>query len=133
MWLNNKYHKAVLAIVIIALPSFLITGDYIVSDSPNPTGEMAVEPNPFPDEPLSDGLLFVVLDGGRREEMSNPEYMPNLNRRVQDGVYMELLSNPITMTAVCVKEIATGVPSRPNEGLNNFHPVHTQQLVDYLF
>tara|TARA_X000001036_G_scaffold352624_1_gene333852 strand:- start:318 stop:2957 length:2640 start_codon:yes stop_codon:yes gene_type:complete len=122
--LNNKYHKAVLAIVIIALPSFLITGDYIVSDSPNPTGEMAVEPNPFPDEPLSDGLLFVVLDGGRREEMSNPEYMPNLNRRVQDGVYMELLSNPITMTAVCVKEIATGVPSRPNEGLNNFHPVH---------
>ena len=122
--MNNKYHKAVLAIVIIALPSFLITGDYIVSDSPNPTGEMAVEPNPFPDEPLSDGLLFVVLDGGRREEMSNPEYMPNLNRRVQDGVYMELLSNPITMTAVCVKEIATGVPSRPNEGLNNFHPVH---------
>ena len=123
-WLNNKYHKAVLAIVIISLPSFLITGDYIVSDSPNPTDEMAVEPNPFPDEPLSEGLLFVVLDGGRREEMRNPEYMPNLNRRVADGAYMEMLSNPITMTAVCVKEMATGVPSRPNEGLNNFHPVH---------
>jgi len=123
-WLNNKYHKAVLAIVIISLPSFLITGDYIVSDSPNPTDEMAVEPNPFPDEPLSEGLLFVVLDGGRRAEMSNPEYMPNLNRRVADGAYMEMLSNPITMTAVCVKEMATGVPSRPNEGLNNFHPVH---------
>ena len=124
LWLTSKYTKAVLAILIISLPAFLITGNYIVSDSPNPTDETAVEENPFPDEPLTEGLLFVVLDGGRRGEMSNPEYMPNLNRRVANGAYMEMLSNPITMTATCVKEMATGVPSRPNEGVNNFHPVH---------
>ena len=60
---------------------------------------------------------MIVLDGGRKDMMSNPEFMPKLNERVKDGAYMDILTNPITMTASCVKEMATGVPSRPNEGL----------------
>ena len=83
-----------------------------------------MEPNPYPDQPLSEGILMIVLDGGRKDMMSDSEFMPKLNERVKDGAYMDILTNPITMTASCVKEIATGVPSRPNEGLNNFHPVH---------
>lgn len=83
-----------------------------------------MEENPYPNDPLSDGILMIVLDGGRKDMMSNPEFMPKLNERVKDGAYMDILTNPITMTASCVKEMATGVPSRPNEGLNNFHPVH---------
>ena len=83
-----------------------------------------MEENPYPDEQLSQGLLFIVLDGGRKDMMSNENFMPKLNERVKEGAYLEIETNPITMTASCVKEIATGVPSRPNEGLNNFHPVH---------
>ena len=83
-----------------------------------------VEPSPYPNEPLTEGFLFVVLDGGRIDLMSDPDLMPNLNRRVQDGAYLEVRTNPLTMTAMCVKEMATGVPSRPNEALQNFRPKH---------
>ena len=34
----------------------------------------------------------------------------------------------MTMTAICVKEIATGVPSKPNEALSNFRPEHPGTL-----
>ena len=104
------------------MPSFFVTGNYIVSDSPVP--EDGLEDNPYPNKQMSEGMLFIVIDGGRKDMMSNPEFMPNLNQRVESGSYLEVETNPITMTASCVKEIATGVPSRPNEGLNNFHPVH---------
>ena len=119
---NTKFRQAILAFVLLALPSLFVTGNYIISDSPAPLEGM--EDNPLPDQPLSEGLLFVVIDGGRRDMMSNPEYMPNLNSRVKDGAYLEIQTNPMTMTAICVKEIATGVPSRPNEALQNFHPEH---------
>jgi hypothetical protein len=119
---NTKFRQAILAFVLLALPSFFVTGSYIISDSPAPMEGM--EDNPLPDQPLSEGLLFIVIDGGRRDLMSNPEYMPNLNSRVKDGAYLEIQTNPMTMTAICVKEIATGVPSRPNEALQNFHPEH---------
>jgi len=119
---NAKLRQAIIAVAIIAIPSLLVTGSYIVSDAPVPTEGM--EKNPYPDEAMSDGMLFVVLDGGRKDMMSDPELMPNLNRRVQGGAYLEILTNPMTMTAICVKEMATGVPSRPNEALQNFRPTH---------
>jgi len=119
---NKQFRQAILAFIIIAIPSFFVTGNYIVADAPVPKEGM--EENPFPDQPLSQGILMIVLDGGRADMMSDSEFMPKLNARVQEGAYLEIETNPITMTASCVKEIATGVPSRPNEGLNNFHPVH---------
>ena len=119
---NKQFRQAIIAFIIIAIPSFFITGNYIVADAPVPKEGM--EENPFPDQPLSEGVLMIVLDGGRKDMMSDDRYMPKLNERVKEGAYLEIETNPITMTASCVKEIATGVPSRPNEGLNNFHPVH---------
>lgn len=119
---NARFWQVILAFILLALPSFLVTGSYIVSDSPAPLEGM--EENPFPDQPLSEGLLFVVIDGGRRDMMSDPALMPNLNSRVQEGAFLEVRTNPMTMTAICVKEMATGVPSRPNEALQNFHPTH---------
>ena len=116
---------SIVAFVLVALfclPSLIYTGSYIVSDTPVPLE--GAEPSPYPDEPLTEGFLFVVLDGGRKDMMSDPSLMPNLNRRVQDGAYLEVRTNPLTMTAMCVKEMATGVPSRPNEALQNFHPQH---------
>ena len=109
-------------VALFCLPSLVYTGSYIVSDAPIPME--GVEPSPYPNEPLSEGFLFVVLDGGRIDLMSDPDLMPNLNRRVQDGAYLEVRTNPLTMTAMCVKEMATGVPSRPNEALQNFRPKH---------
>ena len=116
---------SIVAFVLVALfclPSLIYTGSYIVSDTPVPL--QGAEPSPYPDDPLTEGFLFVVLDGGRKDMMSDPSLMPNLNRRVQDGAYLEVRTNPLTMTAMCVKEMATGVPSRPNEALQNFHPQH---------
>ncbi len=109
-------------VALFCLPSLVYTGSYIVSDAPIPME--GVEPSPYPNEPLTEGFLFVVLDGGRIDLMSDPDLMPNLNRRVQDGAYLEVRTNPLTMTAMCVKEMATGVPSRPNEALQNFRPQH---------
>ena len=123
---ESKLSKAIIGLLLIALPSFFITGSYLASDAVIPME--GYEENPFPDEPLTDGLLFVVIDGGRQDMMSNPEYMPNLNSRVEDGVYMEVRTNPLTMTAICIKEMATGVPSRPNEALDNFKPTHPGSL-----
>ena len=111
-------------VLVLCLPSLLYTGSYIVSDTPVPLDKTAYEPSPYPDEPLTEGFLFLIFDGGRKDMMSDPELMPNLNRRVQDGAYLEVRTNPLTMTAMCVKEMATGVPARPNEALQNFHPQH---------
>jgi len=119
---NERFRQTILVFVLIAIPSFVVTGNYIISDSPAPLEGM--EENPYPSQPLSEGMLFVVIDGGGRHMMSNPDFMPNLNARVQDGAYLEIETNPMTMTAICIKEIATGVPSKPNEALSNFHPEH---------
>lgn len=117
---------AVFLIAILAFPSLVYTGTYIISDAPAP--KQGVEEPPRPDEPLSDGLLFIVLDGGKKSMMNDLNYMPNLNEKKRTGTYFEVITNPLTMTASCVKEMATGIPSRPNEGLNNFHPEHPGTL-----
>ena len=119
---KRLFWLALSIIVIFSLPTLFYTGAWIVLDGPAPKEGM--EESPYVDEPLTDGLLLLVLDGGRKDGMSNPDLMPELNRRVADGAYLEVRTNPLTMTASCVKEMATGVQSRPNEGMNNFHPVH---------
>ena len=122
--LSKKLIFQVIAIVaILALPSLLYSGSYIIADAPAP--KEGVEMPPENQEQLSEGLLFIVLDGGRRDMMKNPELMPNLNSiTANNGTYLSVYTNPLTMTASCVKEMATGIPSRPNEGLSNFHPEH---------
>ena len=126
LYSNKRFRQAILVFVLIAIPSFAITGSYIVSDSPTPKD--GVEENPYPSKQFSDGFLFIVIDGGGRNMMANPDLMPKLNERVEDGAYLELVSSPMTMTAICVKEIATGVPSKPNEALSNFRPEHPGTL-----
>ena len=113
---------AILMVAVLALPSFLYTGSYIIADAPAPKDGLEMPPSP--DEKLSDGLLFIVLDGGRQSLMDSQELMPTLHANKRNGTYIDVITNPLTMTASCVKEMATGIPSRPNEGLNNFHPDH---------
>ena len=112
----------VLGIFLLAIPSAIHTGAYISMDSPAPKEGM--EPSPFPDEPLAGGILLVVLDGVRADLMTDSEYMPVLNQKRAQGATLEIRTGPLTMTGSCVREMATGVQSRPSEGLNNFHPNH---------
>ena len=121
--INKRLTLQIIGLVaILSIPSFLYTGSYIISDAPAP--KEGLEQPPYPDDKLSEGLLFIVLDGGRKDMMSDSEFMPFLNENVSDGAYINVRTNPLTMTASCVKEMATGIPSRPNEGLSNFHPEH---------
>ncbi len=113
---------AVLMVAVLSLPSMIYTGSYIISDAPAP--ETGVELPPEGNERLSEGLLFIVLDGGVKHLMDDAKLMPTLHSKKRSGTYIDVLTNPLTMTASCVKEMATGIPSRPNEGLNNFHPKH---------
>ncbi|HIF05249.1 MAG TPA: hypothetical protein EYQ80_07715, partial [Candidatus Poseidoniales archaeon] len=83
-----------------------------------------MEPSPFPDDPLTSGILLVVLDGVRADLMTDSEYMPVLNQKRAQGATLEIRTGPLTMTGSCIREMATGVQSRPSEGLNNFHPNH---------
>ena len=85
---------AVLMVCVLALPSFLYTGSYIISDAPAPKD--GVEEPPIPDHKLSDGLLFIVLDGGRQSLMDSQELMPNLHAKKRNGTYIDVLTNPLT-------------------------------------
>ena len=115
--------QIIAVIAILALPSLTYTGSYIIADAPAP--KEGVEMPPENHEKLSEGLLFIVIDGGRRDMMKDPNLMPTLNSMTTNkGTYIDVFTNPLTMTASCVKEMATGIPSRPNEGLSNFHPEH---------
>ena len=65
LYSNKRFRQAILVFVLIAIPSFAITGSYIVSDSPTPID--GVEENPYPSKQFSDGFLFIVIDGGGRK------------------------------------------------------------------
>ena len=107
--LSKKLSKVLIfqiiaAVAILALPSLVYTGSYIIADAPAP--KEGVEMPPENREKLSEGLFFIVLDGGRRDMMSDPTLMPTLNSMTKNnGTYMDVFTNPLTMTASCVKEI----------------------------
>ena len=54
-------------VLVLCLPSLLYTGSYIVSDTPVPME--GAEPSPYPDEPLTEGFLLLIFDGGRKDMM----------------------------------------------------------------
>ena len=91
-------------VCVLALPSLIYTGAYIISDAPAPKD--GVEEPPPPEHKLSDGLL--LLDGGRQSLMDSQELMLICMLRNEMGTYIDVLTNPLTMTAPCVKEMVTG-------------------------
>ena len=58
-------------VAVLSLPSMIYTGSYIISDAPAP--ETGVELPPEGNERLSEGLLFIVLDGGVKHLMDDKE------------------------------------------------------------
>ena len=65
LYSNKRFRQAILVFVLIAIPSFAITGSYIVSDSPTPID--GVEENPYPYFKQAD--LFIL--SSRFEGMPN--------------------------------------------------------------
>ena len=72
----------------------------------------------------SDGFLLIILDGVGRDIMLDSEYMPFLNSQRGSTALINLETGPLTLSANCVKEIMTGVPNAPIDGLNNFKLPH---------
>ncbi|MGY8701322.1 MAG: hypothetical protein ACKVHH_01280, partial [Candidatus Poseidoniales archaeon] len=59
--INKRLTLQIIGLVaILSIPSFLYTGSYIISDAPAP--KEGLEQPPYPDDKLSEGLLFIVLD-----------------------------------------------------------------------
>ena len=88
--------QAIAIVAILALPSLVFTGSYIITDAPAP--EEGVEMPPENYEKLSDGLFFIVIDGGRRDMMKDPSLMPTLNSMTaNNGTYIDVFTNPLTI------------------------------------
>ena len=84
----------IIMVAVLALPSFIYTGSYIIADAPAPEEGLELPPNP--DEKLSEGLLFIVLDGGVRDLMLDKDLMPTLHSQVfPNGTYLDVLTNPL--------------------------------------
>jgi len=114
----------VIALLVFSIPSIVVTGNYTTANAPVP--DIAVIPAEH--EPIAEGFLQIVLDGVPKDMMLDPEIMPNLAEKAEVGTTMTVRSGPLTMTGPCVREMGSGIPSRPAQGLNNFHPVHPGNL-----
>ena len=100
--------QVIAVIAILSLPSLIYSGSYIIADAPAP--KEGVEMPPENHQKLTEGLFFIVIDGGRRDMMKDPNLMPTLNSMTtNNGTYIDVFTNPLTMTASCVKEMATGI------------------------
>ena len=80
----------------------------------------------------SDGFLLIILDGVGRDIMQDSEYMPFLNSQRNSLAVINLETGPLTLSANCVKEMMTGVPNAPIDGLNNFKLPHPGGLDPWL-
>ena len=107
-------------IILILIPAFY-TGSHTLLPSKNPEGVID-----YPDVSVetSDGFLLIILDGVGRDIMLDSEYMPFLNSQRGNTALINLETGPLTLSANCVKEMMTGVPNAPIDGLNNFKLPH---------
>lgn len=107
-------------LVLILIPS-VYTGSHTLLATDNPEG---VIDNPDSGIEVGDGLLLIILDGVGRDIMLDSQYMPFLNSQQDSSGLMYLETGPLTLSANCVKEMMTGVPNAPIDGLNNFKLPH---------
>ena len=107
--------------LVLILP-LTVTAPHVLLDSENPSGSLV--PAPEFHEPLSEGLILIILDGVGENWMLDEERMPLLNSRRSQGATLHLRTGPLTLSATCVSEIMNGVPNSPSDGLRNFNLGH---------
>ena len=109
------------ALLLLMLLPLTVTAPYVLLESEQPTSVVA-----FP-EALSvetEGYLLVVLDGVGENIMRDASMMPNLVETMDESAVLSITTGPLTLSATCVREMMTGVPNAPIDGLKNFNMGH---------
>ena len=115
----RKWHILVI-ILLISIPASLIAPN-VYSTSDQPEGVILKPDNLNVD---GNGFLLIILDGVGSDSMLDEEMMPLLNSDKNRYSILSVRTGPITLSATCIKELMTGVPNDPIDGLNNFNLGH---------
>jgi len=115
----RKWHILVI-IILISIPASLIAPD-VYSTSDQPKG-VILKPDSLNVD--GNGFLLIILDGVGTDSMLDEEMMPLLNSDKNRYSILSVRTGPLTLSATCIKELMTGVPNDPIDGLNNFNLGH---------
>lgn len=118
---NSLLRRWLLVLVVLSLAPVSITAPYVLLEPDQPE-EMV----PFPADltPKPEGYLLVVLDGVGENIMRDSTMMPKLVDRLDEQAVLSITTGPLTLSATCVREMMTGVPNAPIDGLKNFNMGH---------
>ncbi|MCA9592109.1 MAG: alkaline phosphatase family protein [Myxococcales bacterium] len=111
-------------LVVLALLSLVVTGVWIslvrvILPVPAPK---EVTPVRLLSEPLTQHLLFVVVDGLRYDIATNPELMPRFSRAMKEDASAELWAGRVSMTSSAVMSFGTGQRGRFEQIVRNINP-----------
>ena len=111
----------VFCLVLLMVFPLFYTAPYVLLEPEQPTAII-----PFPDSLTSDreGYLLVILDGVGEDIMYDDKLMPELVSRMENSAVLPVTTGPLTLSATCVREMMTGVPNAPIDGLKNFNMGH---------
>ncbi len=114
-------NRWVAALLLLMIAPLTITAPYVLLEPEQPTSTVA-----FPEGFASNnqGYLLVVLDGVGENIMLDESLMPNLVSRMDNSAVVSITTGPLTLSATCVREMMTGVPNAPIDGLKNFNMGH---------
>ena len=110
-----------LILVLLALAPLSITAPYVLLEPDQPEG-LVTFPASLDVQP--EGYLLVVLDGVGENIMRDSTMMPKLVERLNEEAVLSITTGPLTLSATCVREMMTGVPNAPIDGLRNFNMEH---------
>ena len=110
-----------LVLLLLALAPLSITAPYVLLEPEQPDGTITF---PASLEVQPEGYLLVVLDGVGENIMRDPSMMPKLVERLNEQAVLSVTTGPLTLSATCVREMMTGVPNAPIDGLRNFNMEH---------
>ena len=113
--------KWVWVLLTLMLVPLTVTAPYVLLEPEQPSSEVA-----FPEalSPGPEGYLLVVLDGVGENIMRDASMMPNLVDQMEESAVLSITTGPLTLSATCVREMMTGVPNAPIDGLKNFNMGH---------
>ena len=111
----------VLVLLLLTLAPLSITAPYVLLEPEQPEGLVSF---PTSLEVRPEGYLLVVLDGVGENIMRDPSMMPKLVERLNEQAVLSVTTGPLTLSATCVREMMTGVPNAPIDGLKNFNMEH---------
>ena len=117
----NERRLTALLIALMTVPLLAHTAPYVYG---NPKEPSTVFPAPESHEPLTEGVVLILLDGVGESIMLDENKMPMLHDRLASSAVLSLTTGPITLSATATSEMMTGVPNAPVDGFRNFRLSH---------